>query len=82
MMLVTSITLLGNIRVLFVLGNSGNVNNHNCHCSDHLRDLVAIIKLNVVSYLLEGAVEHSRIMHPYVIEDVVLEARCLAKILG
>ena len=70
------------IRVLLVLRNSGNVDNHGGHCSDCLRDLVAIIKLNIISYLLEGALEHGRVMRARVIEDVVLEARCLAKILG
>ena len=40
-------------RVLFVLRNSGNVDNHGGHCSDCLRDLVAIIKLNIISNLFE-----------------------------
>ena len=74
--------IIGIIRVLSILGNSWNVNNHGGHCSDRLEDLVAIIKLNVVSNLLEGAVEHSRVMCARVIEDVVLEPGCLADILG
>ncbi len=69
-------------RVLFVLRNSGNVDNHGGHCSDCLRDLVAIIKLNIISYLLEGVVEHGHVMRARVIKDVVLEAQCLANILG
>jgi len=38
--------------------------------------------LNLVSYLLEGVVEHGRVMRARVVKDVVLEARCLANILG
>jgi hypothetical protein len=35
-----------------------------------------------MSYLLEGAVEHDRVMRARVIKDALLEARCLANILG
>ncbi len=69
-------------RVLFVLRNSGNVDNHEGHCLDRLRDLVVIIKLNIISYLLEGAVEHGHVMRTHVIEDVILKARGLANIFG
>ncbi len=69
-------------RVLFVLKNSGNVDNHGGHRLDCLRDLVAIIKLNIISDLFEGAVEHGRIMGARVIEDVVLKAWHLANIFG
>ena len=70
------------IRVLFVLRNSGNVHNNGGHRSDCLRDLVAINKLNIISDLFEGAVEHGRVMRAHVIEYVVLKAWCLANILG
>ena len=69
-------------RVLFVLRNSGNVNNHGGHRSDCLRYLVAVIKLNIISNLFEGAVEHGRVVGARVIEDVVLKAWCLANIFG
>ena len=38
--------ITGVSRVLFVLRNSGNVDNHGGHCLDPLRYLVAVIKLN------------------------------------
>ncbi len=69
-------------RVLFVLRDSGNVDDHRGHRSDRLRHLVSVVKLNIISDLFEGAVEHGRVMGARVIEIVVLEARCLAHILG
>jgi hypothetical protein len=38
-------------RVLFVLRNSGNVNDHGGHRSDCLRYLVAVVKLNIQQFV-------------------------------
>ena len=69
-------------RVLFVLRNSGNVDNHGGHCSNRLRYLVVVIKLNIISDLFEGAMEHGRVVGARVIQDFVLKAWCLANIFG
>ena len=46
------------------------------------RYLVAVIKLNIISNLFEGAMEHGRVVGAHVIQDVVLKAWCLANIFG
>ena len=69
-------------RVLFFLRNRGNVDNQGGHCLDRFRYLVAVIRLNIISDLFEGAVEHGRVMGTCVIKDVVLKALCLANIFG
>ena len=81
-MLVTLDNCSAIIWVLLIFGDLRNVNNHGGHCADCFGDLVAIIELNVVGNLLDGAVEHSNVMCACVVKTVVIKACCFAKIIG
>ena len=69
-------------RIRFVPRYSGNVDDHGGHSTDRFRYLIAVVQLNMISDVLEGAMEHGRVVGARVIKNVILQARCFAHILG